>query len=231
MRIIVVSLTVHLALIFGFYAAGVWHLDRLEVGRLSAAIDTLLPPSPAPAGGASPSKALVSIPKHTVHAVVQPAPPMLETKPSTSPGTGTGSGEGSGDGSGDAQSTGECHDDCGEGSGSAVAPAIVQGPVNVMVPTTVLRGLRRSGETQIHPSDATKAAMLHAGHARVTAVFKLCVAKNGTVASVTQIKSSGYAEYDQQLVGAMRSWIYNPYEIDGQAVPACAAVTFLYEIE
>lgn len=234
--IILVSLTVHVALFVTMFAVGIWHLDRVEAGRLSVAIGTPLPPPPAPAGGASPSKAPKLTPKHITHDIVVVDRPAVETPtttPSETPGTGSGGGSGEGSGSGDPGSTGTCTENCGPGDGSGSAVVVVQKKQveTVLLPPKVLTGLRISGETQIHPSDALKTAMLHEGHAKVTAVFKVCVGADGNVGSVSQLKSSGYAAYDQQLVGAIRTWVYKPYEIDGQRVPACGAVTFSYEIE
>ena len=233
-RIIIVSLAFHVALVFTMVAVGLWHLDRVEAGRLSVAIAVPLPPPPAPAGGAAPSQAPKLVPKHIAHGIVIPEKRPAETPTvSAAGGGGEGSGSGAGSGSGDTDSTGTCTENCGPGSGSAVAelPPVKKQEQTVFVPPTVLRGLRKSGETQIHPSDAVKTSMLHDGHSRVTAVFKVCVGVGGAVDGVTQLKSSGYAGYDQQLTAAMRGWVYQPYEIDGRPVPACGAVTFSYEIE
>lgn len=233
-RIIVVSLALHITLFFTMFAVGIWHLDRVEAGRLTVAIGTPLPPPPAPAGGASPSKAPAFTHKHITHDIVVPEKPPVETPattPSEVPGNGSGGGSGSGSGSGDPNTTGPCTENCGEGSGSATIIVEKKKQERVVLPPTVLKGLRRSGETQIHPSDVVKTAMLHDGHHKVTAVYKVCVGANGNVDDVMALKASGYPEWDGQLVAAMRGWIYKPYEIDGQAVPACGAVTFSYEIE
>jgi len=235
-RIIIVSLAFHLALFFTMFTIGIWHLDRVEAGRLTVQIATPLPPPPAPAGGASPSKAPTFTHKPVVHVTTQPEPRPAETPattPAEVPGTGSGSGRGSGNGSGDPTSTGQCTENCGpaDSTGSGAGSGSGDHKKKVMIPPMVLKGLRRSGETQIHPSDAVKTAMIHEGHTRVTAVFKVCVGADGNVDSVSQLKSSGYAAYDQQLVAAIRAWVYKPYEIDHVAVPACGAVTFSYEIE
>jgi TonB family protein len=236
-RIIIVSLSFHVALFVTMFAVGVWHLDRVEAGRLSVAIGVPLPPPPAPAGGASPSKAPSFTHKHVAHEPTQPEPKHLDTPattPTELPGTGSGGGSGSGAGSGDGSATGQCTENCGppDGTGSgAGSGSDDHKKKTVFVPPTVLKGLRVSGETQIHPSDVVKTSMLHDGHSRVTAVFKVCVGVDGRVDGVTQLKSSGYPAYDQELLGAIRAWVYKPYKIGGVAVPACGAVTFSYEIE
>jgi protein TonB len=235
--IILASLALHAGLVFAFFVAGFWRLERVEAGRLTVAIAVPLPPPPAPSGGASPSKAPTITPKRIVHETTQPQVRPIEAKPvdtvATTPGIGEGSGAGSGSGSGDPTDTGPCTANCGPGAGSgSAAPVVAQKKKEVeMVPPTVLRGMRIAGETQIHPSDVVKTAMLHEGHARSTSVFKTCVGATGEVTSVSMLKSSGYAEYDAALVAALRGWRYRPYQIGGEAVPVCGIVTFVYEIK
>lgn len=235
--IILASVVLHAGLVFVFFVAGFWHLERVEAARRTVAIGVPLPPPPAPSGGASPTKAPTITPKKMVHVTTQPQAHPVETTPvetvATTPGIGEGSGEGSGDGSGDSTDTGTCTENCGPGDGSGSAAPVVETKkvTQTMVPPTVLRGMRIAGETQIHPSDVVKTAMLHEGHARSTSVFKTCVGAGGEVTSVSMLKSSGYAEYDGELVAALRGWRYKPYQIGGEAVPVCGIVTFIYEIK
>jgi len=52
---------------------------------------------------------------------------------------------------------------------------------------------------------------------------------SGSIASVTQLKSTGFAAYDNKIMGKMRNeWRYKPYMVNGKAVPVCTAVTFIY---
>jgi protein TonB len=235
--IILASLALHAGLVFVFFVAGFWRIERVEAARLTVAIGVPLPPPPAPSGGASPSKAPTFNRKKIAHETTQPAVLPVETRPveavATTPGTGEGSGAGSGGGSGDSTDTGTCTENCGpgDGSGSGAPPVVVQKKPETMVAPTVLRGMRIAGETQIHPSDVVKTAMLHEGHARSTSVFKTCVGAGGEVTSVAMLKSSGYPEYDGALVAALRGWRYKPYQIGGEAVPVCGIVTFIYEIK
>ena len=234
--IILASVALHAGLVFAFLVAGLWRIERVEAGRLSVSIGVPLPPPPAPSGGASPTKAPTITRKKIVHVLTQREEHPADTKPvetvTTTPGTGDGSGSGSGDGSGDSTDTGTCTENCGPGGGSgSAAPIVEKKQTQTMVPPTVLRGMRIAGETQIHPSDVVKTAMLHEGHERSTAVFKTCVGPAGEVTSVSMLKSSGYAEYDGELVAALRDWRYKPYQIGGEAVPVCGIVTFIYEIK
>lgn len=235
--LIPVSATFHIALVFGLFVAGAWRLEQLDRPHISVALAQPLPPPPAPAGGAAPTKAPKLTPKVVVHDPVQPVPRPVEAptplQTAVKTGGGEGSGEGSGRGSGDPLSTGDCTENCGDGSGSAKVPEkkVEEHHDDLVVPPSVIRGMRISGETQLHPSDLDKTAMSRDGKERVTASFKTCVNPAGAVASVAMIKSSGYPAYDQEIAAAMRAWRYRPYVIGSQAVMACGIVTFVYQIK
>lgn len=237
--LILVSASFHLALVFGLFVAGFWHLEQLDRPKLSVALSQPLPPPPAPAGGAAPAKAPVMTHKVIPHEIVVPpeVKPVEAARPveATKPGGGEGSAEGSGKGSGDPKDTGDCTENCGPGTGSGSAVKVVtiidDRHHDVFVPPTVFKGLRLTGETQIHPSDLDKTAILRDGKDRVVAVFKTCVTETGAAGAVTLMKSSGYPSYDALIVEGLHAWTYKPYEIGGQRVPACGVVTFIYQIK
>jgi outer membrane biosynthesis protein TonB len=231
--LVLVSAAFHLAIVFGLFIAGFWRLELLDRPRISVAIAAPLPPPPAPSGGAAPTKVPTFTHKHIAPDPVQPEPrPVEAEKPiaTTTGGGGAGSGSGSGKGSGDPEAPGECTENCGSGSAQQVAQVVVHHD-DVIVPPAVIRGLRISGETQIHPADLDKTAMNRDGKDRVTAMFKTCVTAAGDVGSVTMLKSSGYPDYDGALAAGLHGWRYKPYEIGGQAVKACGIVTFVYQIK
>jgi hypothetical protein len=234
--LVLVSAILHITLVLGLFVAGFWHLEQLDRPKLSVALSQPLPRPPAPAGGAAPAKAPTLTHKHIVHDTVLPEERRVETaKPleSVTPCGGEGSGEGSGRGSGDPPTPGECTENCGEGSGSATVEktVVVEKKKDTFVAPEVIRGLRLSGETQIHPSDVDKTAMARDGRDRIIAVFKTCVSEAGDVASVSMMRSSGYPAYDQLLANALHGWRYKPYEIGGERVKACGIVTFVYQIK
>jgi TonB family protein len=99
------------------------------------------------------------------------------------------------------------------------------------VPPTVLKGLRISGETQVHPSATEKTAILRDGKTRISATYRVCVGTGGEVTSVSAVKEAGYAGYDAALVSALTAWRYRPYEIGGRRVPVCGMVTFIYSMQ
>ena len=102
-------------------------------------------------------------------------------------------------------------------------------PPSQTVPPSLLENLRISGTKTIVPDAPTKATMVQANKGKVIASMKLCIDDKGTVASVSQLKSSGYPAYDRKILAEMRRWIYKPYKQNGRAVPVCTAVTFIYD--
>jgi TonB family protein len=170
-----------------------------------------------------------------VHELVQPVEhvaPRVEATTEASDATGTGTGDGVGSNPGD-----------GEGSGAAGGvtcglpdcagdppPPVVTPPKQQMIPPAVLKGMRISGETQIQPNDALKSQLLHEGASKLTAMIKVCVDAQGNVNSASQLRSTGYAAYDQELLGTVRTSRYRPYSVAGTPVPVCGIVTFNYEM-
>jgi TonB family protein len=238
--LVVTSVGFHIAVVAAFFVAGAWKLERLDRGRQP--IDLAVapsPPPPAPSGSpaAAVSEPFKKKPRTVTKALVQPTRVDRDVTPATASaaldavgtgGTGSGAGSGSGD---DPNGTGTC---LGLGCGAAVAiptpppvPAVVQ---PVVVPPTVIKGLRIAGDTQVQPPAPTRTAIVRDGRSRVTASFRVCVGTSGQVTSSTTVKSSGYADYDGALTAALQTWRYRPYQVGGKAVPVCGVVTFVYSI-
>ena len=220
------------------------------------ALGTPLPPPP-PSGGlvgavTDPNKPKLHVPKEPT----QPVPKPLDLKPSTTdgkivgpPGPSTTVGPIIGTCLQDCEpetrpavpacgnsvlETGEQCDDSnqldGDGCSSTCRTEERPRPVTQIVNPSVLRGLRISGETQLHPSTVTQNQMMRDGVSRVNGVVKLCLDAAGGVASAKMLVSTRYDAYDQALLAAVRDWRYQPYLFNGTAVPACSTVTFLYTI-
>lgn len=96
--------------------------------------------------------------------------------------------------------------------------------------SAVLDGMRISGETQIHPSSATRNMMMRSDTMSTFGVIVLCIATDGSVASATIHRSTTYDEYDQSLLSGVRTWRYRPYLLNGAPVPACGTVRFDYRM-
>jgi TonB family protein len=226
-----VSLIVHIGVIFGLFVAGMWRLDRLDPEKHHIDLKQA-PLLPAAASGSPKLAAQTFTPKrHITHDTVQPVERVQQTPVETTSdvtGTGTGSGDGPGDGSGTSGGS-TCTTDCAGDTPTRPAVQIVE-HAPTMIPPTVLKGMRISGETQIQPNDALKSQLLHEGASKLTAMIKVCVDTQGNVNNASQLRSTGYAAYDQELLGTVRTWRYRPYSVAGTAVPVCGIVTFNYEM-
>jgi hypothetical protein len=88
---------------------------------------------------------------------------------------------------------------------------------------------RISGEKNIVPDDATKTEISRAGKDKLVGSYKLCITAEGSIKTVNQLKSTGFAAYDQKIMNTIRGeWRYRPFTVDGRATPVCTAVTFIY---
>ena len=96
------------------------------------------------------------------------------------------------------------------------------------VPPTLLEQNRIRGVKDIVPDPATKAAIVKSGKDRIVGAFKLCLDARGSVTAVSQLKSTGFSDYDAKITREMRLWAYRPYAVNGKSVPVCTAVTFIY---
>jgi TonB family protein len=259
--LIAVSLVAHLAVAATLAVAGVGRFERLDPDhRRLTRFGELFQPEPAPSGGSKVPDVVTRVDapaKRTpVKGPVQPTTPPPEIDQiTTDPGTGTGEGPGSGG----PDTTGACLEGCGAAPpaepvcGNAALEAgeqcddgnLVDGdrcsatchiepppPVETKVITpNVLQALRISGQTQLHPDASTQNRMLRDGVSTTRVTVSLCIATDGGVASVKLLAPSRYNGYDAAIVAAVRDWRYQPYRVDGVAVRACSAVSFVYQIE
>jgi protein TonB len=163
----------------------------------------------------------------------------IEPNPSE-PGTGTGTGEGPGQGPGDGDGP-PAADPCEEPSAACgtkplPVPPLPDPPrpppvkVHAVTPR-ILRALRTSGKTAIHPPRDVFQQMHRAGDLKTSASILVCLAADGAVSSVTLTRSTRYPAYDEAITGAARRWRYKPYTVNGTPVPACGMVTFVYEMK
>jgi TonB family protein len=257
--LVAVSITAHLCILAGVFVSGIWRIGRLEAGprKFDLAVQTP-PPPPAPAGGSKVPRPLdfkPLVPRPMPNGPRQPVPPV-DTPPVEQAVQGTG--DGSGSGSGDPTSIGTCTENCGDappaepvcGNGSVEAGEpcddgnttggdgcsatcrieVMPPPVRT-VASSVLAGLRISGETQVHPDEITQNQMIRDGASRVVAVVNLCIGTEGSVRSTRLVVPTKYTAYDAALVAAVAGWRYEPYRLDGAPVPACSTVRFVYTIQ
>jgi len=232
--LVIPSIAVHVGIIVALLFLGAWHLEKLDAGRTTVAINNPLSPPPAAEGSpaAKPQtfkhKEQKVIAKELVVPTEKPDPKVADTTPTTD-GTGTGNGLGSGTGSGEGSgktTDGPCTSDCGP-----PVVAVVEHKQPKMIAPTLMTGLRISGETQIQPPDTVKTEMHRSGQDRATANYQVCLDAAGNVASARALKSSGFAAYDERLANAISTWRYRPYSVDGHGIPVCSVVTFIFAMK
>ena len=111
----------------------------------------------------------------------------------------------------------------------APRPAPVAEAPHVIQPAQ-LRALRVAGSDQIDAPEVVQTQMLHDEHKKTSATVKVCIGTAGEITHASLLKSSGYTAFDDHLVASVHGWRYKAHTVDGRAVPACSAVTFVYSL-
>ncbi|HEY5921615.1 MAG TPA: hypothetical protein VIV11_08085 [Kofleriaceae bacterium] len=93
---------------------------------------------------------------------------------------------------------------------------------------SLIEGRRIAGVKNIAPDDETKTEIQQSGLSRIIGKFRVCLGDTGRVESVLPMLSTGFAAYDRRIIGGIQAWAYSPYQVDGEPVPVCTAVTFIY---
>jgi len=213
-------------LLIWMWVGGIWQLERLDPPKdlQDIAIAPPPPPPPPPPKGASkPHDQKFEVKKTTVKDIVQPV--KIEKQEKAPEVQGDENGVEGGDPSGVVN---------GDPNGVVGAPPPPPPPPPPpappqVVPPTALEASRVSGEKNIVPDDVTKTEISRSGKDRLIGSFKLCLSTAGEIASVTQLKSTGFGAYDRKILNTIRGeWRYKPFEVNGKPVPVCTAVTFIY---
>ena len=95
------------------------------------------------------------------------------------------------------------------------------------VPPTLLA--RELLDQHVAPDAKTGAQMVTDGISRAIASFKVCIDDTGALSALELLRSTGYPAYDDELEVAIENHRYEPYRIADRAVPACTALTFVYQ--
>ncbi|MEZ4400436.1 MAG: hypothetical protein R3B06_10480 [Kofleriaceae bacterium] len=245
--LLVITAGGHAVVIAALVVTALWKIERLPVADKTDVRVALMPKLEAP-GGPPPGAKLVAVTKpkpperKRVTVVTQPTPPQApEPAPVIDPGpAGDGVPGGGGDNpDGDPDSTevgtGRCAvPPCGiDPPGPTLPPdePEVKVPPLTMLPPKLAAGLRISGNDRVYPPDRVRVAMLHAGQDTLQGTFKLCVSAGGRMDSVTALKSTGYDDYDAELVREMRAWRYRPYLVGGTPAPMCTVEVVIYRMK
>ena len=221
------AVALHVILFGSMWAKTIWQLDQLD--KPKSTIDLAVappppPPPPPPPGGAKPHDQVITPKKKTVKDIVQPIKMEKQEVQTATEEKGDPNGEVGGEEGGVAGGV------VGGVVGAPPPPPPPPPPAPPQnVPPTMLEGSRISGDKMIAPDDVTKTEIQRSGKDKVVGSFKLCLTVDGSIASVTMLKSTGFDAYNTKIQGKMRSeWRYKPYNVNGKPVPVCTAVTFIY---
>jgi protein TonB len=247
LALLLFSIGVHALVIGAMVLHGWWKVDKLGLPKEGVTIAVVSPPPPPPAARKgvekpSDSSARPDRVRRPVDETTQPVR-LLSDEPVTLGGAGDQLGRPDGvvDGTEDG-TDGPC---VGPGCSTIGIPESSGEPPCVgpscdectgddcddtidAVPDVVIEQRRIGGERRIYPPDTTKAAIVRDRLRRVVVTVKMCLSKGGTVQHLEVLRSSGYPEYDALIRSTMRTWKYSPFEVNGNAVPVCTSVTFIY---
>lgn len=242
--LLVATAAAHVVVISGVFIAALWKIEPVPYAVASEVRVSVALEAPPPAGLSPGARLQATKPrqvKRKVVEAVQPVTPPTDPGPATTgpsePATGPGGGGDDPNGvpDGTPGGTGTCvNEPCGPDTDAPTAKPEPEPEPPPVAPTIVdpklAAGLRVSGAEQIYPPDAVRLAISRDGRDQVTSTFKVCVGRDGAISSVTTLKGTGYPAYDQALVSGMRGWRYQPYRVDGTAVPMCFVQVWRYRL-
>ena len=78
------------------------------------------------------------------------------------------------------------------------------------------------------PDNDTMAEIRASHVSTVTGRFRVCIDDTGHIESVVTLQSTGFAGYDRDVLGATKAWVYKPFLVDGQPMPVCTTLTYIY---
>jgi protein TonB len=217
---------VHAVLFLSMWVKTIWDIEQLD--RPKNSMDLAIaapppPPPPPPKGGVKPKDVVITPKKIRVKDIVQPvkieqkeAPPVVETGDVNGVEGGVEGGAVGGD-----------------LNGVVAAPPPPPPPPPPAPPQnvapTALDANRIAGEKNITPDDVTKTEISRSGKDKLVGSFKLCITAEGNINTVNQLKSTGFAAYDNKIVNTIRGeWRYRPFVVNGKPAAVCTAVTFIY---
>jgi protein TonB len=224
--LLVSMLAFHVVLFLTMWVKTIWDIEQLE--RPKSTVDLAIappppPPPPPPKGGVKPKDVTITPKKVKVRDIVQPV--KIE-KQETAPPVETGDPNGV-EGGVEGGAVG------GDLNGVVAAPPPPPPPPPPAppqnVPPQALDANRIAGEKNIVPDDVTKTEISRSGKDKLIGSFKLCITAEGNIASVNQLKSTGFPAYDSKITSTIRGeWRYRPFSVNGKPTPVCTAVTFIY---
>jgi len=220
------AVAIHVILFVSMWVKTIWDIEQLD--RPKNSMDLAIaapppPPPPPPKGGAKPKDVVITPKKVKVKDIVQPV--KIEKQEVAAP-VETGDVNGV-EGGVEGGAVG------GDLNGVVAAPPPPPPPPPPAPPQnvapTALDANRIAGEKNIVPDDVTKTEISRSGKDKLVGSFKLCITAEGNINTVAQLKSTGFAAYDQKIQNTIRSeWRYRPFVVNGKPAAVCTAVTFIY---
>ena len=108
-------------------------------------------------------------------------------------------------------------------------PFAATAPASPIVTAAALDANRLSGERKIVPDEITLGAIGRAGGDMLISSFKICVASDGNISSITQLRGTGFPAYDAKIQSTIRrDWRYRPFVVNGEPTAVCSTVRFVY---
>ncbi|HUS63033.1 MAG TPA: hypothetical protein VMZ28_00775 [Kofleriaceae bacterium] len=238
-RTLAISLALagHVVAVGALVVSGAWKIDKLSAAE-PPMLSPLLPAAsaPMPAGGEEAHKPETPKREHRVHDRTQRAA-AATTQEAASDDAGGADGDGAagtGDGPG-GDGAGVIPFACPPGAPcqalSEEVALAAPPPRRVVLPARLVEGRRIAGDPQIQPPDVVRTHMLRGGQDEARGTVEMCLDRAGRVSSLRMLLSTRHPAYDARLLERMRTWRYRPYRMaDGDAVPICTAVTFIYRV-
>jgi TonB family protein len=230
----IASLAVHAVLLLALIASAMWQVDKLRPDETDVVIGAAVAAPAAPA--AAPPRTALEKPTHLVREPRQPSTrPPVEVPDDPGPAGPGGDGPPGGP-PGPASDGPPCppNQDCRPPPPQIRAPIAPPAPPRgpKAVAPGVLEAQRISGNPRIMPPDSVRMTMARADVHQLVGVVRMCIDRQGRVASLHLVRSTGHPAYDDRLLSGMRGWTYRPFQLTtGEAVAACTAVTFHYRTE
>ncbi|HUH04383.1 MAG TPA: energy transducer TonB [Kofleriaceae bacterium] len=236
------SIAIHAAVIAAMVLHGWWQVDKLSLPRGGVTLAVTTPPPPPPAARKGAAKPTAPNPSQLRRAVSDTTQPVTLHDPQTlslgDAGDQLGVADGITDGVPDGVAGTTCLIGCKDTELSFEEPPPCVGPdckctgddcdEVPIVPQVAIEERRTHGDPKIYPPDPTLIAIKRDGVSRVVTTVKMCLSAQGTVQQLEVLKSSGYPAYDALIRSTMRTWRYEPFQVNGEPVPVCTSITFIY---
>jgi len=112
---------------------------------------------------------------------------------------------------------------------AGVAPAPVAAVAPQIIPPNALDANRIAGEKVIAPDETTMDAIGRSGTDKLISSYKVCITAEGSVSTVSPLRSTGFPAYDAKIQNTIRrDWRFRPFVVNGKVTPVCTALRFIY---